>query len=530
MIAQLADAAVMISQSLELSIAGKATAMIAAGLIAARLAAHARAAVRHVLLAVTFASLLALPLILLVAPHATIDVPVAGRVVPAEHPVLPWRDSVRGAAADVGSPDAARRSPSMSPVTIARVAWLAGAVLFAVPLAHVRWRLRRVRRDGVPWPERRAQVQSAASARGILRPVDVLRHEHLPGPITFGMLRPVIVLPADAAAWSPADLRRAIVHELEHIRRYDWLVLLAARAICACYWFHPLAWVAWRRLSLEAERACDDAVVVDDEGTEYADQLVALAQRLSVTQEVAMLGMANRSDLSTRVSALLDERQRRGRAGLGLIAAAFGAAALVVLTVAPVRAVAVATVEPASAPEQARRSSRPRALDRALYEAAKDGDIDEVNQILAAGANVNGVIEGDGSPLIGASQSGVIAIARRLLDAGADPNLRVDGDGSPLIQAAARGHLDIVTLLLDRGADVNQIVPGDENALMNASEQGHLQVVQLLVGRGANVHERIWTEWSGADRRGEWRTAVSQARKNGHAAVVSFLMSVGARE
>ena len=79
-----------------------------------------------------------------------------------------------------------------------------------------------------------------------------------------------------------------------------------------------------------------------------------------------------------------------------------------------------------------------QSFERALFEAAKDGDIDEVNETLAAGADVNGVIE---------------------------------GDGSPLIQAAARGHLDIVTLLLDRGADVNQIVPGDENALMNASEQ-----------------------------------------------------------
>lgn len=50
---------------------------------------------------------------------------------------------------------------------------------------------------------------------------------------------------------------------------------------------------------------------------------------------------ANRSDLSTRVSAVLDDRQRRGRAGLGLIAGAIGAAGLVVLTVAPVRAVAM---------------------------------------------------------------------------------------------------------------------------------------------------------------------------------------------
>jgi beta-lactamase regulating signal transducer with metallopeptidase domain len=536
MIAALADAAVAMSQSLELSILAKATAMIVVGLGAARLASHARASARHAVLAVTFASLVALPVLLVAWPEATIDVPLVRATAPAVAAAL-VRGSVKGRPGVVGAPIAVPESPRISQVMLARAIWFTGALLFAAPVAQAVWRLRRIRRAGLPWSELRARTETLALARGIRRPVDVMRHEHVPGPITFGVLRPVIVMPADASQWSDADAQRAIVHELEHIRRRDWLVLFLARGICACYWFHPLAWAAWRQLSLEAERACDDAVVLDDERIDYAEQLVALAQRLSATQELPMLGMANRSDLSTRVSAVLDDHQRRGRAGLGVVVAAIGAAALVVLTVAPVRAVAkvegaVAAVAAPATQQRVRgaRASRPRALDRALYEAAKDGDLDEVNQILAAGANVNGVIEGDGSPLIGAAQSGVIAIARRLLDAGADPSLPVEGDGSPLIQAAARGHLDIVTLLLDRGANVNQIVPGDENALMNASEHGHLPVVQLLVTRGANVHERIWSEWSGRDQRGEWRTALSQARKNGHSAVVSFLMSAGAKE
>ena len=65
---------------------------------------------------------------------------------------------------------------------------------------------------------------------------------------------------------------------------------------------------------------------------------------------------------------------------------------------------------------------------------------------------------------------------------------------------------------------------------MNAAEQGSLPIVQLLVKRGADVNVRIWSDGSGRDRQGEWRTAVSQAQKNGHTAVVSFLMSAGARE
>ena len=158
--------------------------------------------------------------------------------------------------------------------------------------------------------------------------------------MTFGISRPVIVLPLDAREWSEAELRRALMHELEHIQRGDWLMQIVARVVAACYWFHPLVWTAWRRLCLEAERSCDDAVVISEERTDYAEQLVTLAQRMSATPVQPMLGMANRSDLSTRVTAVLDDRLRRGRAGFALAAGTVAAAALVVLTVAPVRAVA----------------------------------------------------------------------------------------------------------------------------------------------------------------------------------------------
>jgi beta-lactamase regulating signal transducer with metallopeptidase domain len=59
-----------------------------------------------------------------------------------------------------------------------------------------------------------------------------------------GFWRPLIVLPVDARHWNETELRCTIVHELEHVRRGDWATQLAARAICACYWFHPLVWVA----------------------------------------------------------------------------------------------------------------------------------------------------------------------------------------------------------------------------------------------------------------------------------------------
>jgi hypothetical protein len=402
-----------------------------------------------------------------------------------------------------------------------------------------------IRRTGLPVAWHRAELARLADARGVSLPVELLEHEAVPGPMTFGIRRPVIVLPLDAREWSEAELRRALMHEIEHIQRGDWLMQIVARTVAAVYWFHPLVWTAWRRLCLEAERSCDDAVVISEDSADYAEQLVSLAQRMSATPVQPMLGMANRSDLSTRVTAVLDDRLRRGRAGFALAAGTVAAAALVVLSVAPVRAVARteagAVVAQSDrllpkireAEQRKTRSSAPRktrALDRELYEAANEGDFDGVKELVEAGANPSAIIEGDGSPLIGAARSGKGQITKYLLDHGADPNGVVEGDGSPLIAAAAHGQLDQVQMLIDRGADVNLAVEGDENPLMGAAEHGSVEIVKLLIDKGADVNARIWNGRGGRDDVGEWRTAVSQARKNGHMDVVRYLESRGARE
>ena len=258
---------------------------------------------------------------------------------------------------------------------------------------------------------------------------------------------------------------------------------IVARVVAAFYWFHPLVWTAWRRLCLEAERSCDDAVVISEERADYAEQLVLLAQRMSATPLQPMLGMANRSDLSTRVTAVLDDRLERGRAGFTLAAGTIAAAALIVATVAPVRAIAKVDAAAVSAEDQSGRSTgrRTRALDRALYEAAEAGDIDGVKEMLAAGANPSAAIEGDGNPLIGAARSGSAEIAKLLLDQGADPNGIVEGDGSPLIQAAKNGQLAQVRMLIDRGADVNLAVEGDEThgAFLHLVERQRLAARQI---------------------------------------------------
>ena len=551
------DIALWLSRTAELSLLAKATLLLASALLVVRVARHARASVRHLVMASCFVALMALPALLAGAPAMTIDVPVSPAApavseAPAR-PLAPAPSTVTRA-----SEISQQVFPGIALGDALRAIWLTGTILFLIPVVTVLWKLSTIRRTGLPVAWNRDALTRLATSRGINKPVELVEHEAVPAPMTFGITRPVIVLPFDAREWSEAELRRALLHELEHIQRGDWLMQIMARVVAAVYWFHPLVWMAWRRLCLEAERSCDDAVVLSEARTDYAEQLVTLAQRMSATPVQPLLGMANRSDLSTRVTAVLDDRLRRGRAGFALVAGTFAAAVVIVATVAPVRAVATTegaqneierklieiammrkAIDAKIAEQNARRlpgERKARALDTELYEAAAEGDYAGVRELVDAGANANAVIDGDGSPLIGAARSGNILVAQYLLDHGADPNQPVPGDGSPLIAAAQNRRLDQVALLISRGADVNLAVEGDENALMNAAEQGALEIVKFLVENGADIHTRIWANsgWvsqrGDASVKGEWRTALSQARKNGHGHVVQFLQSLGARE
>jgi hypothetical protein len=150
-------------------------------------------------------------------------------------------------------------------------------------------------------------------------------------------LTPTIALPIDAQSWPEDCLSRAIIHELEHVRRNDWLIQIVARLVCVCYWFHPLVWVAYRRLCLEAERACDDAVLQRGIATAYADQLVGLAERMSAAPNRSVLTMANRTDLAARVAAILDSRQQRGRTRRLWLVLMCVASAGIVAAISPLR-------------------------------------------------------------------------------------------------------------------------------------------------------------------------------------------------
>ncbi|HEX5425545.1 MAG TPA: TonB family protein, partial [Candidatus Acidoferrales bacterium] len=124
-------------------------------------------------------------------------------------------------------------------------------------------------------------------------------------PMTFGIFRPRILLPANCAEWSDARWRAVLLHEMAHIRRRDVAAQLFAGVVCTLWWFQPLVWNARRALRQDSERACDEqAMSAGMRASEYASELLAIAQLARPGVPSCAIGMAG-NHLEARLHAIL---------------------------------------------------------------------------------------------------------------------------------------------------------------------------------------------------------------------------------
>lgn len=153
------------------------------------------------------------------------------------------------------------------------------------------------------------------------------------GPITFGLLKPVVLLPKTSVTWPRARLKAVLLHEAAHVRRKDCLARLIAVMACALYWPNPLVWMAARAMRRHGETAADDCVLSSGfKASAYAEHLVGLARAFSYPAYGGVsLAMAEPAMLDARIEAILNPaRSRRAVtrmdvlkiAALGLVATA----------------------------------------------------------------------------------------------------------------------------------------------------------------------------------------------------------------
>jgi TonB family protein len=318
------------------SAALKSTLVLGAAWLITVLLRKRSAAARHVVWTACAAALLALPLLSIALP--ALHLPAANAILPADAPVFRTTTTTTAApgtaaAGQIRPAHSAQPSPAaamaMTWRTGALLVWAAGiavAMLQMLVACIALWRTRRVANTS----------QYAALAGGLARDLGIKEEVHIleiPSgmPMTFGVLRPTVLVPSCAAEWSEDRRRIVLLHELAHVRRGDAATHLMARTALALNWWNPLAWSAWRAFLHERERAADDLVLSSGApAADYAAHLLEIARSMQVQPATLAAGipMARASQLEGRLLSILNPRARRTQPAraMGLIAAALAIA------------------------------------------------------------------------------------------------------------------------------------------------------------------------------------------------------------
>ena len=149
-----------------------------------------------------------------------------------------------------------------------------------------------------------------------------------------------------------------------------------------------------------------------------------------------------------------------------------------------------------------------------IFTAVREGNLEEVEKLLEAGANVHAKNEAGATALMFAAQDGHTEIVKVLLEKGADVDAKNKDGNTALILAARNGHAAVVEKLLKAGADVHDRNRFGQTALMFAAKNGRTAVVAKLLKAGANVHVK----------NEDGNTALILAARNGHAEVKELLL------
>lgn len=228
--------------------------------------------------------------------------------------------------------------------------WALGASVAMMRLLAGLWRLRQLRRSCTPIiaadldPAVRKTVEAIGASGSIIssNSIMIATSECVRVPAAIGFWKRTIVLPAWTLRELPAqDLNVILLHEFAHLRRWDDWTNLIQKIVRALFFFHPAVWWIEKRISVEREMACDDAVLAETANPRgYATCLVSLLEK-SLAQRrwsMAQAAVHRAREASLRLAQILDKNRpaatRVWKPALGMVGV-FSIFCLALLPLAP---------------------------------------------------------------------------------------------------------------------------------------------------------------------------------------------------
>ncbi|RBP48220.1 beta-lactamase regulating signal transducer with metallopeptidase domain [Roseimicrobium gellanilyticum] len=279
----------------------------------------ASASQRSLVWLLCFGALMLLPITSLVQPWWKVPVTETATVVQLPATAIPVATAaeVTGTVAPLEVAREESILPQWTLLQVAAVVWVVGVALVLgwQFMGSIRLRLLSARTQRCDDARMRGLFGRVSEEVCLRRPVELHTSEQVSVPMTWGSLRPVVLLPEEALSWSEEEVLAAVRHEMGHIKHWDHPARLLMSVVCAVYWFNPLVWAAARRWRTAQEQASDDLVVAqeDHRAESYAMQLLNAARRTQSQGllKLPVMTMAQPSTLELRLSAIMDARKNR---------------------------------------------------------------------------------------------------------------------------------------------------------------------------------------------------------------------------
>lgn len=226
-------------------------------------------------------------------------IPEAEEAESMEEP-LPWEDSQTVEPLPVPNQTSAR------PTSVWMVLYVTGAAVCALffLVQYTYW----IRRFRTALP---VACPAVEAWRRQYPNVQVMESDQICAPLTYGLFRPVVLLPKGTDWTDEEGLSYVLAHEGVHIRRKDlWMKLALAAAVCV-HWFNPLVWIMVRQANQDIELACDEWVLhtLGEERKEsYARALIRWEEKKR--NLLPLCSSAGGSSMEQRIRSIMKTRRR----------------------------------------------------------------------------------------------------------------------------------------------------------------------------------------------------------------------------
>ena len=238
-------------------------------------------------------------------------------------------------------------SPSAAAVSAWVIVWAAGALFCAAGFAAAYAKGCREFRTSLPVDN--AVTCQWLETHPLRRTLSIRQSDHVSSPLTFGVLRPVILLPK-TTDWKEAEaLRFVLEHEFVHARRFDAVSKLVLTAAVCAHWLNPAVWLMYVLANRDMELVCDESVV-----RRFGAGARAAYANVLIDMEEAKSGLAplgsyfSRNAIEERIKAIMKTRKTTV---VSLVLAALLVAGTVTVFATSARAEAPAATESAEAVE-----------------------------------------------------------------------------------------------------------------------------------------------------------------------------------